>query len=114
LASRAQVTFADEPTGALDTQTAAEVLTLVRQLAHAGQTIVMVTHDPVAAAYADNVLFLVDGRIVAQLGTPTVEAVAGQLVRLGASAKAARHDQRAVEPSRSSAWCSAPSPPRST
>ncbi len=82
LASRPAVTFADEPTGALDTQTAAEVLGLLRQLADLGQTIVMVTHDPVAASYADQVLFLVDGRLVARLPSPTTAAVAGQLARL--------------------------------
>jgi putative ABC transport system ATP-binding protein len=90
LASRPAVTFADEPTGALDTQTALEVLTLMRSLVDAGQTIVMVTHDPVAASYADNVLFLVDGQIVTQMATPTVEGVASQLAQLGARAKQAR------------------------
>jgi putative ABC transport system ATP-binding protein len=85
LASRPAVTFADEPTGALDTRTAAEVLGLMRHLADAGQTIVMVTHDPVAASYADNVLFLVDGRIVGQLAAPTAAAVAARLAGLGSS-----------------------------
>jgi putative ABC transport system ATP-binding protein len=79
LASRPAVTFADEPTGALDTNTAREVLGLLRQLASAGQTIVMVTHDPVAASYADSVLFLVDGRIVRRLAAPTAAAVADHL-----------------------------------
>ncbi len=82
--------FADEPTGALDTNTALEVLNLMRELVSAGQTIVMVTHDPVAASFADNVLFLVDGQIVTQMATPSVEAVASTLAQLGARAKQAR------------------------
>jgi putative ABC transport system ATP-binding protein len=86
LASRPEVTFADEPTGALDTHTAVEVLELMRAMTAAGQTIVMVTHDPVAASYADNVLFLVDGRIVERVTAPTAEAVAGQLAALSALA----------------------------
>jgi putative ABC transport system ATP-binding protein len=85
LAARPAVTFADEPTGALDTRTAAEVLGLMRHLADAGQTIVMVTHDPVAASYADNVLFLVDGRVVDHLARPTAAAVAARLAGLGAA-----------------------------
>jgi putative ABC transport system ATP-binding protein len=79
LAGRPAVTFADEPTGALDTNTAREVLNLMRQLANAGQTIVMVTHDPVAASYADSVLLLVDGQIVRRLTAPTAAAVADHL-----------------------------------
>jgi len=90
LASRPAVVFADEPTGALDTTTALEVLNLMRELVSAGQTIVMVTHDPVAASFADNVLFLVDGQIVTQMATPSVEAVASTLAQLGARAKQAR------------------------
>jgi putative ABC transport system ATP-binding protein len=88
LVSQADVTFADEPTGALDSHTAIEVLRLMREMTTFGQTIVMVTHDPVAASYADNVLFLVDGEIVAQLAAPAVEDVAGKLAELGALAKA--------------------------
>ncbi|WAL67960.1 ABC transporter ATP-binding protein [Amycolatopsis cynarae] len=90
LAGRPAVVFADEPTGALDTTTAVEVLNLMRELVRAGQTIVMVTHDPVAASFADEVLFLVDGRIVTQLTAPGVEAVAATLAQLGARAKQAR------------------------
>lgn len=93
LAGRSEVTFADEPTGALDTSTALEVLGLLRELADAGQTIVMVTHDPVAASFADTVLFLVDGQIVTRMAAPAVEAVAGELARLGAQAKLARGQQ---------------------
>lgn len=90
LAGQADVTFADEPTGALDSHTAVEVLRLMRRMTESGQTIVMVTHDPVAASYADHVLFLVDGRIVSQLAAPAVEDVAGKLAELGALAKAGR------------------------
>lgn len=93
LAGRSAVTFADEPTGALDTSTALEVLGLLRELADAGQTIVMVTHDPVAASFADEVLFLVDGQIVTKLAAPAVEMVAAELARLGARAKQARGRQ---------------------
>jgi putative ABC transport system ATP-binding protein len=83
LAGRAAITFADEPTGALDTQTATEVLELLRTQARAaGQTIVMVTHDPVAASYADQVVFLVDGRIVFEAPAPTAEGVAAVLAKL--------------------------------
>jgi putative ABC transport system ATP-binding protein len=75
--------FADEPTGALDSRSARQVLGLlgdaVRQL---GQTVVMVTHDPVAAAHADAVLFLADGRIVGQLERPTADAVAERMTHL--------------------------------
>jgi putative ABC transport system ATP-binding protein len=86
LAGKAAITFADEPTGALDTTTAAEVLDLLRaQSRAAGQTIVMVTHDPVAASYADRVLFLVDGRIVTETVRPTAETVATELARLSRS-----------------------------
>jgi putative ABC transport system ATP-binding protein len=86
LVGRAAVLFADEPTGALDTQTAAEVLRLMRALADDGQTIVMVTHDPVAASYADTVLFLVDGRIERRMPAPTAESVASALAGLGGAA----------------------------
>jgi putative ABC transport system ATP-binding protein len=83
LAGRPAVTFADEPTGALDTHTAGEVLRLMRHLADTGQTIVMVTHDPVAASYADRVLFLVDGRITGHLDRPSAASVAERLADLG-------------------------------
>ncbi|MGP3965527.1 ABC transporter ATP-binding protein [Nonomuraea sp. 3N208] len=87
LASDASVIFADEPTGALDSHTAAEVLTLIRDLTDKGQTIVMVTHDPVAASYADNVVFLLDGQFVAEIATPTAAEVAERLAHLGSLAK---------------------------
>jgi putative ABC transport system ATP-binding protein len=78
-----RVLFADEPTGALDTGTSREVLRLLRTLvAEQGQTIIMVTHDPVAAAGADRVVFLADGRIAGTLDRPTAETVAARMTRL--------------------------------
>ena len=80
-----EVIFADEPTGALDTMTAREVLGLLRETVDAlGQTILMVTHDPVAASYADSVLFLADGRVVDTMTAPTAAGVADRMIRLGA------------------------------
>jgi putative ABC transport system ATP-binding protein len=80
LITRPEVLFADEPTGALDLRTGKQVLGLFRQLVDTlGQTVVMVTHDPVAASYADSVLFLADGRIVDQLHHPAAEAVAERM-----------------------------------
>ncbi|MFI7343992.1 ABC transporter ATP-binding protein [Streptomyces sp. NPDC050085] len=85
LATRPEVVFGDEPTGALDTVTAREVLTMLREVAgDMGQTVVMVTHDPMAAAYADTVLFLADGRIVDAMADPTADKVAERMTRLGA------------------------------
>lgn len=79
------VVFADEPTGALDTRSAREVLGLLREAVRkADQTIVMVTHDPVAASYADRVLFLADGQLAGELRAPTAEAVAERMTHLGA------------------------------
>ncbi|MER6936616.1 ABC transporter ATP-binding protein, partial [Nocardioides sp. NPDC000441] len=77
------IVLADEPTGALDSHTAASVLALLRSLVRElGATVVMVTHDPVAAAYADSVVFLVDGRAVGRMDNPAAEAVAGQMAHL--------------------------------
>ncbi|MFI6729486.1 ABC transporter ATP-binding protein [Streptomyces sp. R-74717] len=85
LVTRPAVVFADEPTGALDTRTAREVLRLMQESVRSlGQTIVMVTHDPVAASYADRVVFLADGRFVGDIYNPTAEAVAERMTRLGA------------------------------
>jgi putative ABC transport system ATP-binding protein len=79
-----EIVFADEPTGALDSATAREILTLLDEAVYAfGQTVVMVTHDPVAAAQADKVLFLADGRIVGEMPSPTAAAVAERMTRLG-------------------------------
>jgi putative ABC transport system ATP-binding protein len=76
LASRPEIIFADEPTGNLDSVSGAEVLGFLRRsTTDMGQTIVMVTHDPGAASYADRVLFLADGRIVDEMGAPTAESV---------------------------------------
>ncbi|GIE91838.1 ABC transporter ATP-binding protein [Actinoplanes regularis] len=78
------VIFADEPTGALDLRSAREVLTLLRSVVREhGRTVVMVTHDPMAAAYADSVLFLADGRLAGSLTAPTADAVAERLAHLG-------------------------------
>ncbi|MFE3450555.1 ABC transporter ATP-binding protein [Nonomuraea sp. NPDC059194] len=85
LVTRPEVVFGDEPTGALDTMTARDVLTLLREVVSSlGQTVVMVTHDPVAASYADTVLFLADGRIVDSMAAPTADKVAERMTRLGA------------------------------
>jgi putative ABC transport system ATP-binding protein len=85
LVTRPEVVFADEPTGALDTHTGREVLRLLREVVdHDGHTVVMVTHDPVAAAYADQVIMLADGRVVGTLDAPTADDVAERLAHLGA------------------------------
>ncbi|MFI5938511.1 ABC transporter ATP-binding protein [Actinoplanes sp. NPDC051494] len=84
LAARPEVIFCDEPTGALDTRTAAEVLRLLRSVVDAhGQTVVMVTHDPVAASYADRVVILADGRIRDDLPQPGADRIAELLAHLG-------------------------------
>ncbi|NMO53487.1 ABC transporter ATP-binding protein [Actinoplanes sp. TBRC 11911] len=76
LMSRPDVIFADEPTGNLDSHAGAEILSFLRaSVREHGQTIVMVTHDPVAASYTDRVIFLADGEVVAELDHPTPEAV---------------------------------------
>jgi putative ABC transport system ATP-binding protein len=83
LITRPAVIFADEPTGALDTRTAREILGLLREpVRTAGQTVVMVTHDPVAASFADRVVFLADGRLVDRLDRPTPNAVAERMTSL--------------------------------
>jgi putative ABC transport system ATP-binding protein len=76
LVSRPQVVFADEPTGNLDSRAGAEVLSILRtSVRELGQTVIMVTHDPIAASYADRVLFLADGRLVDELHEPTADGV---------------------------------------
>lgn len=83
LASRPAIVFADEPTGNLDSRSSGEVLGLLRHSADAfGQTIVMVTHDPVAASYTDRVVFLADGRVVGELRHPTRELVLEKMAGL--------------------------------
>jgi putative ABC transport system ATP-binding protein len=85
LASRPQIVFADEPTGNLDSRTGAEILSFMRTaVRELGQTIVMVTHDPVAASYADRAVFLADGRIVGDLSDPTADSVFDRMRTLGA------------------------------
>ena len=83
LASRPHIVFADEPTGNLDSRSGAEVLGLLRQAVDGfGQTVVMVTHDPAAAAWADAGLFLADGRIVDRIDGPTAEGVLERMKEL--------------------------------
>lgn len=80
-----EVVYADEPTGNLDSRSGAEILTFLRDSARdLNQTIVMVTHDPVAASYADRVVFLRDGRLVDEVSDPTAELVSERLLKLEA------------------------------
>ncbi|MFB9466755.1 ABC transporter ATP-binding protein [Streptomyces cinereospinus] len=84
LVTEPRVIFADEPTGALDSRSAREVLRLLRDAVRVhGRTVVMVTHDPVAASAADAVLFLADGRLAGRLDAPAPDAVAERLAHLG-------------------------------
>ncbi|MFD8756392.1 ABC transporter ATP-binding protein [Kitasatospora sp. NPDC059577] len=83
LISAPEVLFADEPTGALDSSSSREVLTLLRSLVdRQGQSTIMVTHDPVAASYADTVLFLADGLVVDRLEDPDPQTVAARMTAL--------------------------------
>jgi putative ABC transport system ATP-binding protein len=84
LASKPHIIFADEPTGNLDSRTGAEILSFMRTAVREfGQTIVMVTHDPTAAAYANRAVFLADGRIVDEIHAPTASAVLDRIKQLG-------------------------------
>ena len=84
LATKPAIIFADEPTGNLDTRSGAEVLHIMQDsVRDLGQTVVMVTHDPVAAGYADRAIFLVDGRVVAEMFDPTAERVLDEMKHLG-------------------------------
>ena len=84
LIRRPELIFADEPTGNLDSNASAEVLTFLRRaVSHQGQSVVMVTHDPLAAAYADRVVFLADGKVVGELLSPTADGVLEQMKQLG-------------------------------
>jgi putative ABC transport system ATP-binding protein len=84
LASQPKIIFADEPTGNLDSRAGAEILGFIQGAVRSmGQTVVMVTHDPTAAAYADRVLFLADGRIVGEQDDPTVEQIIDRMKGLG-------------------------------
>jgi putative ABC transport system ATP-binding protein len=81
--TRPDVLFADEPTGALDSRTGREVLALLRAMVDTReQTVIMVTHDPFAAAQADRVVFLADGRVAAEMTAPTPQAVAERMTAL--------------------------------
>ncbi|MET7645143.1 ABC transporter ATP-binding protein [Streptomyces sp. NPDC005426] len=84
LVTRPDVLFGDEPTGALDSTIGRQVLTLLRTMVDGGQTVIMVTHDPVAASSADRVLFLADGRVRDELSSPSAEQVAARMTRMAA------------------------------
>ncbi len=85
LVPRPDIVFADEPTGALDSRTGMEILSFMREAVdNSGQTIVMVTHDPHAASYANNVLFLADGQIIDEMPNPTAERVLDRMKRFEA------------------------------
>jgi putative ABC transport system ATP-binding protein len=84
MASKPQIIFADEPTGNLDSKTGSEVLSFMRRaVTELGQTIVMVTHDAVAASYADRIVFLADGKIAGEMLSPTAQKVLDYLKHLG-------------------------------
>jgi putative ABC transport system ATP-binding protein len=84
LATKPDIVFADEPTGNLDSRSGAEILGFLRRAVDDfGQTIVMVTHDPVAASYADAVVFLADGRVVDQMDDPTAQRVLDRIKAFG-------------------------------
>ncbi len=84
LASRPEIIFGDEPTGNLDSRAGAEILSFLRDaVKQMGQTVVMVTHDPTAASYADHVLFLADGKIVDRMDEPTADAVLDRIKQFG-------------------------------
>jgi putative ABC transport system ATP-binding protein len=85
LVTRPDVMFADEPTGALDIRTGRDMLALLREIVDEdGHTVVMVTHDPAAAAHADRVILLADGRVAGTLDAPSADEVAERLAHLGA------------------------------
>jgi putative ABC transport system ATP-binding protein len=84
LASEPRIILADEPTGNLDSTTGGEILSFMRMAVdQLDQTIVMVTHDPVAAAYADRIVFLADGKVVSEMLEPTAEKVLDRMKSLG-------------------------------
>jgi putative ABC transport system ATP-binding protein len=86
LIRRPELIFADEPTGNLDSSSSGELLAFLRvAVTEHGQSIVMVTHDPRAASYADRVVFLADGRVVGELASPTADLVLTQMMKLGSS-----------------------------
>ncbi len=85
LIGRPDLIFADEPTGNLDSKASGEMLAFLRRsVSEFGQSIVMVTHDPRGAAYADRVIFLADGKVVGELKSPTADSILEQMKELGA------------------------------
>ena len=87
LITRPEIVFADEPTGSLDSRSSARVMaTLRRSVDDLGQSVVMVTHDPVAAGYADRVLFLADGRVVDDIESPSADTIHARMRSLAAPA----------------------------
>jgi putative ABC transport system ATP-binding protein len=95
LVSRPEIVFADEPTGNLDSTSSAEVLAFLRRsVTEFGQTIVMVTHDPLAASYTDRVVFLADGRVVDEMRNPTADTVLERMAALQSRTVAAVPAQR--------------------
>ncbi|WP_035796619.1 ABC transporter ATP-binding protein [Kitasatospora mediocidica] len=88
LAGKPDIVFADEPTGNLDSRSGGEILSFLRNsVRELGQTVVMVTHDPVAASYADRVIFLADGRLVDELTMPTADSVLDRMRRFDAKGR---------------------------
>jgi putative ABC transport system ATP-binding protein len=84
LATRPDAVFADEPTGALDTRTGRQILQLLRSIVdRTGQTVLLVTHDPMAASFADRVVFLADGKLAGALDEPSPDAIAERMTHLG-------------------------------
>jgi putative ABC transport system ATP-binding protein len=84
LASQPEIIFADEPTGNLDSRASTDLLDFLRHaVTELGQTIIMVTHDPLAAAHADRVVFLADGRVVSEMQAPTADSVLDVMRHLG-------------------------------
>ena len=91
LVSRPEIVFADEPTGNLDSTSGAEVLGFLRRsVDEFGQTVVMVTHDPVAASHTDRVVFLADGRVVDEMREPTAERILERMADLSAASRPAQ------------------------
>jgi putative ABC transport system ATP-binding protein len=91
LVSRPDIVFADEPTGNLDSTSGAEVLGFLRRsVDEFGQTVVMVTHDPVAASHTDRVVFLADGRVVDEMREPTAERILDRMAELSAASRPAQ------------------------
>ena len=89
LAGRPEIIFADEPTGNLDSKASAEILEFMRRAVHdLGNTIVMVTHDPIAASYASRVVFLADGRVIDELADPHPDSILDRMGRLGGATTA--------------------------